>query len=349
VAALYGRHDSALAATYADIENHALNQDAILVGTPGAISLRENGTGTRYYVRQFYDFGGTKRDQYLVQAEAPSAAEILGQWRRRLDEAKALRDSVRLLSREGYATLDRKPFAALATVAAHGLFGAGGMLLGTHAFGVILNRLGIRASVFATEDLDIARASRLKLPGVVPEGGLLAILRESGIDFVGVPRWEHGAPSAKFKERGRSRFSFALLVPSSAEEAHVVEVPELRTHATALPYLRYLVSDSQPGAVLSSHGVLAVRVPLPERFAIHKLLVSQLRAGVPEKSRKDRSQAAVLIAALGELQPGALEAGFAKTPVSRRRDIRKALELIRGDLEPHPQAWTEIASAAKVA
>lgn len=348
MAKLYARHDAALAATYADIENHALNQDAILVGTPGAISLRANATGTRYYVRQFYDFDGTKRDQYLVQADAPGADTVVEQWRRRLDEGKALRDSVRLLSREGYATLDRKPFAALASVAAHGLFRGGGMLLGTHAFGVILNRLGVRSAVFATEDVDIGRPSRLKLPAAVPEGGLLAMLRESGIDFVGVPRWEHGAPSTSYKERGRSRFTFDLLVPSSEEEAHTVEVPELHAHATALPYLRYLVSQSQPGAVLSNHGVSAVRVPLPERFAIHKLLVSQLRAGVPEKSRKDRAQASVLIAALGELQPGALESAFSKTPVSKRRDIRKSLELIRSPLEAHPQAWQEMASAAKL-
>lgn len=345
---LYGRHDAALAATYADVENHAWSQDDVLVGTPGAISLRENASGTRFYVRQYYDFDGRKRDEYIVQADGPDAAQAVERWRTRLEDAKAVRDSVRLLGREGYAVMDRKPFAALAAVARHEIFRAGGLLLGTHAFGAIMNRLGIRSALFATEDVDIARASKLPLRAV-PEGGLLAILRESGIDFVGVPRWEHGAPSTSFKERGRSRFTFDLLVPTAAKEAETVEIPELRAHATALPYLRYLVSESQVGAAISNHGVAPIRLPLAERFALHKLIVSQLRAGRPEKSRKDRSQAAVLIAALGELQPGALEAAFAKTAVSTRRHIRKSLQLIRGDLEAHPQAWDEVASAAKVA
>ena len=344
---LYRKHDPALAATHADLENHASNAGEIVVGTPGAISLRENASGTRYYVRQYYDFDGKKRDRYLVREDAQDAAKVVEEWRRRLEEAKGVLDSVRLLSREGYWTLERKPFAAVASVASHGVFRAGALLLGTYAFGVIVNRLGIRAAVLATEDVDVARPSRLTLPSI-PEGGLLGILRESGIDFVGVPRWEHGATSTSLKERGRSRFTFDLLVPASGDEAHTAEVPELRAHATALPYLRYLVSESQPGVAMSKHGVSPVRVPLPERYALHKLIVSELRAGRPEKSRKDRAQAAVLIAALGELQPGALESAYRKTAVSTRRHIRKSLELIRDDLQAHPQAWEEIATAAKI-
>ena len=123
-------------------------------------------------------------------------------------------------------------------------------------------------------------------------------------------------------------------------------MPELKTHATALPYFAYLVRETQMGAAISTHGVAAVRVPIPERFALHKLVVAQLRTGRSEKSLKDLRQAAVLIAALGELYPGALESAYGKTPRSRHKDIRKSLQQIRGQLEPHPQAWDEIASAA---
>jgi hypothetical protein len=47
-----------------------------------------------------------------------------------------------------------------------------------------------------------------------------------------------------------------------------------------------------------------VRVPVPERYAIHKLIVSQLRhkSSKPEKNLR---QAAVLIEALVERYPGA--------------------------------------------
>jgi hypothetical protein len=203
---LYKKHPPSLATTYADIENHALHQDEVLVGTPGEISK------------------------------------------------------------------------------------------------VIVNRLGIRVAAFATEDVDIARPARLALEQT-PKGGLLQLLRESGINFV---------------------------------------------DATGLPYFRYLLAETQTGVALSSHGVAAVRVPIPERFALHKLIVAQLREGRPEKSRKDLKQAAVLIAALGELYPGAIEEAFSKTASSSRKHIRNSLLRIRDELEAHPQALEEAARAAKL-
>ena len=344
---LYRKHPQALATTYADVENHALHQDEILVGTPGAISVRENANKTRFYVRQFYDFDRTKRDQYLCQVGAPDCDAQIGAWKTRIEEARQLQASVRLLAREGYSVLQSKHLAALAPLSRHGIFGAGAVLVGTHAFEVIVNRLGIRVAAFSTEDVDVARAGKLAL-GSVPKGGLLAMLRESGIDFVDVPRLKRGAPPTSYKEKGRSRFTFDLLVPVAGERIETLPVPELDAHATGLPYLRYLLTETQTGAAMSSHGVAAVRIPVPERFALHKAVIAQLRVGRTEKSRKDLRQAAVLIAAMGELHPGALEAAFVKTAASSREYIRKSLETMRADLESHPQAWDEVARTAKL-
>jgi hypothetical protein len=195
--------------------------------------------------------------------------------------------------------------------------------------------------------VDLARPTKLAVESL-PKGGLLELLRESGIDFVDVPGLRPGAPTAKYSERGRSQFTFDLLMPAAGDTAEVQAVPELGAHATALPYLRYLLTETQMGAALSNHGVVAVRVPVPERFALHKLIVSQLRIGRPEKSRKDLDQAAALIAALGENHPGAIESAFAKTAVSTRKHIKKSLLQIRDRLEPHPRAWEEAAIAAKL-
>jgi hypothetical protein len=344
---LYRRHAPSLATTYADVENHALHQDGVLVGTPGAISLRKNANNTKFYVRQFYDFEGKKRDQYLLRADIPNAKALLHQWEVRVEEAKEIRSRVRMLAREGYSTLDAKHLAALAPLSNHGIFEAGAILVGTHAYEVIVNRLGIRSAIFATEDVDNARPDKLALEKA-PRRGLLELLRESGIDFVGVPGFKLGAPSTSYKEKGRSRFTFDLLVPSTGEKIETVPVPELAAHATGLPYLRYLLTETQMGAALSRHGVATVRVPIPERFALHKLIVSRLRTGRPEKSRKDRKQAAVLLAALGELYPGAIEEAYAKTPASSRKHIRKSLGEIRSDLQAHPQAWKEVSRLAKI-
>ena len=345
---LYKKHPPTLATTYADVENHALHQDEPIIGTPGAISIRENANHTKYYVRQFYDFERKKRDQYLCRFDAVDCEETVGIWKQRIEEAKNLQESIRLLSREGYSILQPKHLAALAPLTKHKVFEAGAILVGTHAFEVIVNRLGVRVAAFATEDLDIARPNKLAL-GKLPKGGLLELLRESGIDFVDVPALKLGAPATSFKEKGRSRFTFDLLVPTSGDEIATLPVPELNAHATGLPYLKYLLTETQMAAAISSHGVAAVRVPIPERFALHKLIVAQLRAGRTEKSQKDLKQAAVLLAATGELFPGAIEAAFAKTATSSRKYIRKSLEKIRPDLErAHPQAWGELAKAAKV-
>jgi hypothetical protein len=345
-APLYRRHSAGLAATYADIENQALNQREILVGTPGSVTLRQNGAGAAFYVRQFYDYEGRKRDSYI--SGSVDSDETLAQvdaWRRRVEEAKDVLKSVRLLAREGYATLTPKQIAALAPLSEHGLFEAGAVLVGTHGFEVIVNRLGIRAEAFATQDIDIARAAKLALKNV-PEGGFLEMLRESGIDFVEALRFNHAEPATRFMERSRSKFTVDLLVPASGDEAEILAVPELNAHATALPYLRYLLVETQTGAAMSNHGIVAVRVPVAERFAIHKLVVSQLRVGRPEKSLKDRRQAAILIAALGELHSGAIEAAFKATPVSVRKHVRKSLDQIGDLLAPHPQALDEITRAS---
>ena len=318
-----------------------------MVGTPGALSVRQNANETRFYVRQFYDYEGRKRDQYLCQVGAPECEAIVAAWKGRIEEAKEVGASTRLLAREGYSLLAPKHLAALAPLGKHRIFAAGAVLVGTHAFEVIVNRLGIRVAVFATEDVDIARPGKLALQKL-PKGGLLELLRESGIDFVDVPAFKHGKPPTSFKEKGRSRFTFDLLVPTGGEEIETVPVPELKAHATALPYLKYLLSETQMGVAISSRGVVAVRVPTPERFALHKLIVAQLRAGRSEKSQKDLKQAAVLIAATGELFPGAIEDAFRKTPVSSRKHIRKSLESLRPELQAHPQAWDEAARAAKI-
>jgi len=122
-------------------------------------------------------------------------------------------------------------------------------------------------------------------------------------------------------------------------------VPELQAHATGLPYLGYLLSQSQEAALLAHEGVCQVRIPLPERFALHKLLISQLRGARDTKSLKDVYQAAILLAALGDRYPGAIEEAVSQLPDSGIKYVRKALLLIQPQLEEaYPRAWDELTS-----
>ena len=84
---------------------------------------------------------------------------------------------------------------------------------------------------------------------------------------------------------------------------------------------------------------------MPERFAVHKLIVSRLRRGREAKSDKDVFQACVLAAALAESHPGAIESAARQFPVRTRKHLKQALEVARRYLAPvHPRALEELES-----
>jgi hypothetical protein len=344
--ALYTSHSRALTVLYSDLESYALGQQEVFTGTAGSVIERSNAAGFRFHAHQFYDGEGKKRERYLGgpvgNPEADAAAEAI---RARIRELKALVPSLRMLGREGYHMVDPRTHATLCSLHNHGVFTAGGMLIGSHAYGVLLNRLGARAAAYATEDVDIARREALAFARM-PEQGFLEMLRDSGIEFVEVPRLDRKSPATSFKQRGRSAFHVDLLVPSPNEEFPVVPVPELKAHATGLPYLHYLLAESQTGMLMAREGCCGVRVPLPERFAIHKLLVSRLRVGRGAKSDRDIFQASVLCAVLADSHPGALESALAAVPRPARKYLKPALESARRHLEAeHPRAWEELSGA----
>jgi hypothetical protein len=299
---LYTAHPTALTVLYADLERYASGQGQVFVGTAGSVIERTNASGFRLYAHQFYDGDGKKRERYLAgPVESANADAAAASMKTRIAELKELVPSLRLLAREGYSAVDGKTYATLASLHNHGVFAAGGMLIGSHAYGVLLNRLGVRGAAYATEDIDIARRQALAFEQP-PTRGFLDMLRESGI--------------------------------------------ELEAHATGLPYVSYLLGESQMAMVLAREGCCVVRVPLPERFAIHKLIVSRLRKGREAKSDKDLLQSAVLCAALAERHPGALESALAKTPKRARTYLARALRLVRPLLEAHPRAQEELAGDA---
>jgi hypothetical protein len=324
---------------HADIERHALQTGEVFNGTAGSVIERRNAAGFRFYAHKFYDAAGKSRERYLAgpigQRQADQVADTL---RLRIAELKDLVPSLRLLGREGYNLVDGKTFATIAVLHNQGLFAAGAMLVGSHAYGIILNRLGIRAQPYATEDVDIARRQTLTF-AQAPTVDFLAMLNQTGLDFVEVPSVDRKAPPTSFKTRGRS-FHVDLLVPSRGETFTTVAIPELAAHAKGLPYLGYLLAESQPGVMLAREGCCAVRVPVPERFAVHKILVSRLRAGREAKSDKDVLQASVLAAALADTHPGALEGAVAALPPRARKHFRVGLAATRRHLaDASPRAW----------
>lgn len=339
---LYQPFSPSLTTLYGSIDGNAKAGAAVFVGTAGSIAKRKNQHDSEFYVRRYYDGAGTQRESYIGKVgECELQLDIL---RAQIAEVKALVPDLRLLVREGFQVADPKTYATLACLHLHGVFNAGASLVGSHAFGVLLNQIGVRAAAYATEDIDVARRESLAFERA-PDRDFLAMLRDSGIYFVEVPALNHKEPSTSFKQQGVSRFHVDLLMPSPDSEIHVVAVPELKAHATAWPYLAYVLGQSQIATLIAREGCCPVRVPVAERFAIHKLVVSQLRTNRDAKSAKDIFQSAVLLAALGDLFPGAIEAAIEALPISARRYLLaaapSALELLRN----HPRATAELSEA----
>lgn len=341
--ALYAPHDRALTLLYSDLENRALTLRVVFTGTPGSVIERTNREGFRFYVHQSYRGGGRKQsERYLAgPVGSPEADSAAGDLRKRIDEIKGMTPSLRLLGREGFTLVDAKTWSTIASLHNHGFFRGGAHLVGSHAYGVILNRLGARATAWSTEGIDVARGAEISLERV-PEDGFLGMLRGSGLEFVEVPELDRNAPSTSFKEPGRSGVVVDLLGSTTARKPRAIEVPELRAHATGLPWLDYLLEESQTGAILSREGCCIVRVPLPERFAVHKLIVSRLRSSANRKGEKDVLQASVVAAVLADTHPGAIESAIAALPKRGHRYLRGALTMARPLLAAHPRALAEL-------
>jgi hypothetical protein len=338
MATLYEPHAPALMVLYGDLENFARRQAVVLPGTPGSVLERSNASGFRFYAHQYYDANGRKVERYLAGPVGDSAADQKAkELSHRIGGLNAALKSVRLLGREGFKLVDAKAFATLAALHNRALFEAGAVLVGSHAYGALLNQLGARSAQYATQDVDIARSAELALSEPL-DGSFQEIIQESGIAFAEVPQLNKRKPSTSFKEAGNAFFQVDLLAPSPTEEVGTVPVPELKAHATALPYLKYLLAESQESMVMAREGCCMVRVPAPERFALHKLLVSQLRRQRGAKSVKDVSQASVLFAILAERHHGALEQAAKAIPVSARRYLKTAAVAARAQLESHPRA-----------
>lgn len=334
---LYEPHPAALTTLYGDIENFARAQGIALPGTPGSVLERSNAGGYRFYAHQYYDAAGKKVEKYVAGPMGDASADATAkELRQRIKSLGETLKSIRLLTREGFKIADAKTYATLASLYNHQLFQAGASLVGSHAYGALLNQLGVRAAQYATQDVDIARNAQLAFE-TAPQRSFLEMLKTSGIAFFEVPNLNKRKPGTSFKEAGSSFFQVDLLVPSATDAIQIAPVPELKAHATALPYLRYLLGDTQETTILAREGCCMVRVPTPERFALHKLIISQLRKG-GGKAIKDVDQACVLFAVLADRHPGALADAAKTVPLSARKHLAKAAVLARRNLASHPRA-----------
>jgi len=233
---------------------------------------------------------------------------------------------VRLLRSERFLGMDGATGSLVVALARAGVFRLGGMLVGTTAFRVYEGELGLRLSLdqlAMTNDIDIAGFEKLSLAlgeAVLPSiDELLADFAFDpvpSLDAGRVWRWRQSA----------SQTLVEFLTPSFGAEEGLRKLAALGVSAQSLHYLNYAIAEPIQAAAVYRDGIL-IQVPRPERFAIHKRIVSDRRADGPAslKARKDRTQAELLIAVLAEDRPDDLREAYADA-LSRGPRWRERLE-----------------------
>lgn len=219
--------------------------------------------------------------------------------------ARGRRELIRRLRSEGYLVADRRTGRVIEELARAGVFRLNGSLVGTHAFRCYSGLMGVRLQhQFAeTRDVDIAQDTSVSLG--IPESTDPAIgeALTRAEKFVEIPDLNPENPTTR-RRTADQELRVDLLTPLVGKPARgVVPLPALGAHATALRFLDFLLAETVGAAVLTGSGVL-VRVPTPERFALHKLIVTQRRSDMErDKAEKDLAQAAALLAPLLEDRP----------------------------------------------
>lgn len=267
--------------------------------------------GKRYWY--LYISLGARRSEHYLGEETTELLDTIDEerelWESTEDDRMTRSRLVAMLIAGGATITPDNEGKVLALLERSGMFLAGGVVIGTLAFRVYANMLGvIWHSELQTRDIDLA--SDYKYPIIIPRSkkpiNLSEILLNSGMGFLEVPALNRKSPSTKFKIRGQE-LAVELLTPMRGRDtAKPVEIPGLSAFAEPVRFLNYLLDDIQLAVLLYKHGVL-INVPAPARFAFHKLVISQRRrAGDVEKIKRDLAQAEQLFEVLIDGRSGDL-------------------------------------------
>lgn len=290
--------------TYAELLTHLLRH----AHDEPAGSLVEKSIGGRVYLYVQHRWLGKIAQSYLGPDNALTrarGAQLMDTWQRvRSSEARGA-ELVRIGRAAGLAFTTQAETKLLDALATARVFAAGGVLVGTHAFVVLGNALGLslEQEIIRTADIDIAHDVRIQI-AVMPMADVTRFVGDGvdGTRLWPVPSFDRHAASTSFQVHGTS-LHLDFLTPQRSRSEKPVLLPALNTSATPLPYLDYLLEVTMTGALIGGSGVL-VHVPDPSRFAWHKLIVASARnAAFATKSHKDLRQAELLLRELMESRP----------------------------------------------
>lgn len=307
--------------------------------------------GRRYWYWQHADPGAPSgQRQRYVGPETPELLERIARHRQARAEGRQRREMVVALRAAGLPGPDAMTGRVLAALEAAGAFRLRAVVVGTVAYqiygGLLGERLGLAAS--RTGDLDLAQFADVSLfvEDRIDAPDMEAVLR--GVD----PRFRRlpAPPSTRNPADARStrygigqEYRVEVLTPNRGPDAEgaAMPLPALGADAQPLRFLDFLIYREVRAVALHGAGV-PVNVPAPERYAVHKLIVSRVRTVDPAKARKDLAQAGELLVALARQRPYELAEAWREAwgrGSSWRGHLARARELLS------PEARTALSSA----
>src|SRR6267142_1055213 len=316
----------------------------------GFFTQKEVRDGRYWYFKT--SIPGRGQHEYYLGAETPALRRLIeahreGRSGEVLEEAEITRLCA-MLRAAGANCVDSTAARILRSFADSGLFRLGVVLVGSYAFLVLGNVLGVRwGAVARTEDIDIAAGTGLSIALPPLETNLPSLLEGLEMGFLPVPALDRREPSTSYKVRGKDLRVDFLTPAVGKQRTKPVLIQRLGISATPLEMLDFLI-EAPLATVAVNGGGIYVNVPDAARFALHKLAVADRRPLVQQpKATKDREQAILLLNQLAVDRAGdieqALERAHQKFPVMFNCLVKSARRL------PDSELRARILSLAKKA
>ncbi|MFN2360121.1 MAG: GSU2403 family nucleotidyltransferase fold protein [Marinobacter sp.] len=253
-----------------------------------------------YVYFQFRELGRGYRQVYIGPDDEKTRA-MIDRIRDRNESLEVQEERIMDLARAfnaagGYA-MDHTSLKVIKGFADAGIMrpGAGqATLIGTYAYNLLGNVLGVTwPSNMRTQDIDVAADVHIALEK--PDMTAPEALDQLRMGFLPVPQLRHDNPSTSFKIRGK-QLTVDLLTTGNGRNERPVKVPLFQSEAMPLQYMGFLLDETVPTVAFDRKHIALVNVPNPIRFAIHKLLVSQIRpVAFRAKAAKDIEQASMIL------------------------------------------------------
>lgn len=281
---------------YAELaeETRAVEMQRALADLPGSFHrLERRGKGYWYY--SYRDPGVPSARMIYVGPDTDAVRALT-----RETQAKPRRERTGPQARAavalGCAPIVPVHFRIVRRLADYGLFRAGGVLVGTHAFLVLGNILGVRwREPSTTLDVDIAHSGRnlsVALPARL-HVDVHGALESLSMGFLPLTELD-GSIGTRYRSTRDASLRVDFLTTFD-RSGRAVRIPELPVALEPLRFMDYLLEDTIQGCALGANASCTVNVPAPERFAVHKLVVFAERSRAERtKATKDLSQAAAL-------------------------------------------------------